>query len=127
MPGRAPSWSTTSWARSIRDAIIGQSDSATKAEIATDIASVTPNSRKSWPLCPGRNESGRKTAASVVVVAITAKNTCSVPSTAAARGPSPWARRRTMFSRTTMASSTTSPVASTSASSVRMLTEYPVA
>ena len=48
-----------------------------------------------------------------------------VPSTAAARGPMPAPRRRTMFSSTTMASSTTRPVASTSASRVRMLTEKP--
>ena len=85
-----------------------------------------PNSRKSAPVWPGRKESGTKTAASVVVVAMTAKNTCRVPSTAAARGPMPWARRRTMFSSTTIASSTTRPVASTSASSVRMLSEKPM-
>ena len=44
---------------------------------------------------------------------------------AAARGPMPSLRRRTMFSSTTMASSTTRPVASTKASSVRMLSEKP--
>ena len=85
-----------------------------------------PNSRNSAPACPGRNDSGTKTAASVAVVATTAKNTCRVPSTAAARGPMPCARRRTMFSSTTIASSTTRPVASTSASSVRMLSEKPI-
>ena len=67
-----------------------------------------------------------KTAASVAVVEITAKNTCLAPSTAAARGPMPSCRRRAMFSSTTMASSTTRPVASTSASSVRMLSEKPI-
>ena len=86
---------------------------------------MKPNSRKSPPLWPGRNDSGTKTAISVSVVAITAKNTSSVPITAAARGPSPRPRWRTMFSSTTMASSTTMPVASTKASMVRMLTEKP--
>ncbi|MNL51665.1 hypothetical protein D3C87_1747790 [compost metagenome] len=66
-----------------------------------------------------------KTAASVAVVAMTAKNTSWVPSTAAARGPIPSVRRRTMFSSTTIASSTTSPVASTIARSVRILMEKP--
>ena len=110
----------------MREAIIGQSDSATSAEIVTASASVMPNSRKSAPVWPGRNDSGTKTAASVAVVATTAKNTCWVPSTAAARGPMPWPRRRTMFSSTTIASSTTRPVASTSASRVRMLIEKPI-
>ena len=109
----------------MREASIGQSESATSMEIATESASVMPNSRKSAPVWPGRNDSGTKTAARVAVVATTAKNTWRVPSTAAARGPMPWARRRTMFSSTTMASSTTRPVASTSASSVRMLIENP--
>ena len=65
------------------------------------------------------------TAASVSVVAITAKNTSCVPSTDAARGPAPMCRWRTMFSSTTMESSTTMPVASTMASRVRMLIEKP--
>ena len=86
---------------------------------------MKPNSRKSPPLCPGRNDSGTKTAIRVSVVATTAKNTSSVPITAAARGPSPRPRWRTMFSSTTIASSTTMPVASTKASMVRMLTEKP--
>ena len=109
----------------MREASIGQSDSATTADSRTDIASTKPNSRNSPPVCPGRKDSGMKTAASVAVVAMTAKNTSRVPSTAAARGPMPSLRRRTMFSSTTIASSTTRPVASTSASSVRMLMEKP--
>ena len=112
-------------ARSRRLASTGHSVSATTDDSATAIASVKPNSRNSPPACPGRNDSGTNTAASVAVVVTTAKNTCCVPSTAAARGPIPSDRRRTMFSSTTMASSTTMPVASTSASSVRMLTEKP--
>ena len=93
----------------------------------TEKASTKPNSEKSRPAVPGKNEIGMKTAASVTVVDSTAKNTCRVPSTAAARGPRPSARWREMFSMTTIASSTTRPVASTSASSVRMLIEKPAA
>jgi len=108
-----------------RDASIGHSVSATTLEIITVKASTKPNSVNKPPACPGRNEIGMNTAASVAVVVMTAKNTSRVPITAAARTPMPSLRRRTMFSSTTMASSTTMPVASTRASSVRMLTENP--
>ena len=60
------------------------------------------------------------------MVATTAKNTLRVPITAAARGLTPfWLPRRWMFSSTTIASSTTNPVASTNASSVIRLSENP--
>ena len=59
----------------MREASIGQSVSATSAESSTEIARVKPNSGKSAPVWPGRNDSGTKTAASVSVVAMTAKNT----------------------------------------------------
>ncbi len=104
---------------------MGASVSATKAESVTEKASTKPNSENSEPVTPGKNEIGMNTAASVAVVASTAKNTWRVPRTAAARAPRPSARWRVMFSTTTMASSTTRPVASTSASSVRMLIEKP--
>ena len=68
---------------------------------------------------------GTNTAIKTAVVAITAKNTFRVPTTAAALGPVPPARWRCTLSSTTMASSTISPAASTSASSVRMLIEKP--
>ena len=110
-----------------REASIGTRVSATKADSMTAKASTKPNSEKSRPAVPGKNEIGMNTAASVTVVDSTAKNTCRVPSTAAARGPRPSARCREMFSMTTIASSTTSPVASTRASSVRMLIEKPAA
>ena len=91
----------------------------------TDTASTKPNSRKSRPAVPGRKAMGTKTATSTAVVATTAKNTWRVPSTAAAAAPKPWRRRRCTFSRTTIASSTISPVARTRASRVRMLIENP--
>ena len=61
----------------------------------------------------------------MTVVATTAKKTCRVPSTAAARLASAGPRRRWMFSSTTMESSTIMPVASTSASRVSRLMEKP--
>jgi len=108
-----------------RDASIGQSDRATMDDIVTDIASTKPNSRNSPPALPGRNDKGMNTAANTAVVVMTAKKTCRVPRTAAARGFKPAFLCLTIFSRTTMASSTTIPVASRSASSVRMLIEKP--
>ncbi|CAI8430145.1 MAG: Uncharacterised protein [Halieaceae bacterium] len=76
---------------------------------------------------PGKKAMGTNTAINTAVVAITAKKTFRVPTTAAALGPVPWARWRCTLSSTTMASSTISPAASTSASSVRMLIEKPSA
>ncbi len=110
---------------SSRAASIGHKDSATNDEITTAIASTKPNSVNRRPAVPGRNAIGTNTETRVAVVARTAKNTCRVPSTAAARGLAPRARCRWMFSTTTIASSTIMPVASTRASSVRMLIEKP--
>ena len=89
-------------------------------------ASTKPNSEKTPPACPGRKEIGMKTAASVAVVEITAKNTSFAPEAAAAKAPMPDLRLRTIFSTTTMASSTTIPVANTSARRLIVLTENPV-
>ena len=91
----------------------------------TAIARTKPNSRNRRPAVLGRKEIGTKTETRVTVVATTAKKTCRVPSTAAARLPSAGPRRRWMFSSTTMESSTISPVASTSASRVSRLMEKP--
>jgi hypothetical protein len=72
-------------------------------------------------------EIGTKTAMSVRVVEMTAKAIWREPRRAASRGGSPSSTRRWMFSSTTMASSTTMPIASTSASSVSTLSEKPIA
>ena len=84
-----------------------------------------PNSTKSRPTCPGMKDRGTKTAISVTDVASTAKVTCRAPRTDATSGLSPFSIRRWMFSSTTIASSTTSPIASSSASSVSVLIEKP--
>jgi hypothetical protein len=68
---------------------------------------------------------GTNTAIKTAVVAITAKNTLRVPTTAAALGPVPSARWRCTLSSTTMASSTISPAASTKCQQRQMLIEKP--
>ena len=60
------------------------------------------------------------------MVEITAKKTSLVPAAAAANAPMPDFRLRTIFSTTTMASSTTIPVANTSARRLIVFTENPV-
>ena len=105
----------------------GQSESATSVEIATAAASTKPNSVNSRPTWPSRNEIGTNTAISVSEVAITAKVTWRAPSTPATSGLSPCSIRRWMFSSTTIASSTTIPIARMSASRVSTLIEKPSA
>ena len=78
-------------------------------------------------MLPSMKEIGTNTAASVSVVAITAKEIWRAPRTAASSGGSPSSMRRWMFSSTTIASSTTMPIASTSASRVSTLIEKPSA
>ena len=102
---------------------LGVRVSATSAENSTAAASVKPNSRNRRPMLPGRNEIGTNTAASTMVVAMTAKPISRVPFTAATIGASPSSVRRCTFSSTTIASSTTRPIASTNPSSVSTFTE----
>ena len=61
----------------------------------------------------------------MIVIATTAKVISRAPLIAAANGAMPASTCRLMFSSMTMASSTTSPTASTMASSVSVLTEKP--
>ena len=90
-------------------------------------ASVMPNSRKMRPVCPSMKEMGKNTDISVMVVAITAKAISRAPTAEASSGFSPSSIRRWIFSTSTIASSTTMPMASTMASNVSVLTEKPKA
>ena len=101
--------------------------SATKPETMTAPASVSANSTNSRPVRPGVKASGANTAASVNVIATTAKPTSWAPLSAAFSGASPSSMWRKMFSSTTMESSTTRPMASTSDSSVSVLMVKPAA
>ncbi len=113
-----------SWRSSLLH-IIGVKVSATKPETITAPASVSANSTNSRPVRPGVNASGANTAASVSVIATTAKPISLTPFNAAWNGARPSSMWRKIFSTTTIASSTTSPIASTSASNVNVLTLKP--
>ena len=105
----------------MRAASIGVSVSATSSEISTELATVAPNSERKLPTMPLTKITGRKTTAIETVAAVAAKAISAVPRDAASRGGVPCSRCRSMFSSTTMASSTTTPTASAIASSVMVL------
>ena len=97
------------------------------SEIITATDSVTANSRNMRPTCPPMNSSGMNTATSETLMVSTVKPTSRAPSSAAWRRAAPCSRWRVMFSSTTMASSTTKPVATVSAISVRLFRLKPSA
>ena len=107
----------------MRADIIGVMVSATMPEMTTAPASVRANSRNSEPVRPPVKASGANTAASVIVIATTGPEISRMPWKAACIGVIPSSMWRWMFSTTTMASSTTRPIASTMASSDRRLIE----
>ena len=90
-------------------------------------AMVTANWRKNWPEMPVMKAAGMKTAASTRAIATSAPPTSSMVLWAASRGVMPSRRFRSTFSTTTMASSTTMPMASTRPKSERLLSEKPKA
>ena len=104
-----------------RDDSIGSSVNETNSETSTANATVMPNWKKNRPMIPFMNATGTNTAMIDIVVASTASPISLVPSRAAVKWSSPCSRWRTMFSRTTIASSIRSPIASDSAISVRVL------
>ncbi len=106
---------------------MGVSVSATKPETSTAPARVSANSTKIRPVRPGVKASGANTATRVSVMATTAKPISLAPLSAAWKGSSPSSMWRKMFSSTTMASSTTRPMASTRASRVKVFTVKPAA
>ena len=99
--------------------------SATNPEIRIAAATVTANSPKRRPVVSRRKVSGRNTATDDTVAAITAKEISRMPSIAASRGGVPCSTQRVTFSSTTIASSTTSPIASVTPISVSVLIVKP--
>jgi hypothetical protein len=95
--------------------------SDTTAEITTAAVSVTENSRSSITSMLLPNSIGANTATSDSVIEMTVKPISPTPFSAACIGVSPRSMWRTMFSITTMASSTTKPMHSTSATSDKVL------
>ena len=93
--------------------------------IATEI--VTANSRNTRPTMPPISSTGMNTATSENVIDTMVKPISREPFSAASNGRMPPSMWRTMFSSMTMASSTTKPTDSVSASSVMLLMEKPKA
>ncbi len=93
----------------------------TSSEIITAADRVTANSRNSRPTCPPMNSSGMNTATSEMLIDNTVKPTSRAPSRAAEKRSIPCSRWRLVFSRTTMASSTTKPAATVRAIRLRLL------
>ena len=99
--------------------------SALSAEISIDTETATANWRNSWPLMPGMKATGTNTDNSTKVMArigpvisvIAFLQASGIDSSGCS------SMTRSMFSTTTMASSTTMPMASTSASNETVLAE----
>ena len=104
---------------------IGVVVSEITSEISTEADSVMANSLNRRPTCPPMNSSGMNTATSDRLIDSTVKPTSRAPLSAASSRPMPASMWRCVFSSTTMASSTTKPVATVSAISDRLLSEKP--
>src|SRR5467141_4300859 len=104
----------------------GVSVRALNAEIETEKAIVSANCRNRIPVVPGKSATGTNTATSTSDVAMTAPVTSFMATEAALCGSViPSTMCRSTFSITTMASSTTSPVASVIPNNVSVLIEKP--
>ena len=105
-----------------REQSIGVSVSEMKplTKIATPI--TTANSLSNRPRIPPMNSTGMNTAASEIVIETIVNPISREPFSAASIGDIPFSRWRTIFSSTTIASSTTKPVASVIASSEKLST-----
>ncbi len=113
-----------SWGFRITAHSAGESVSATRPEMTTDMAMVTANCRYSSPVSPPRNAIGTNTAVSVSTMAMIGPVTSRIARSAASRAGRRSSRIwRSTFSSTTIASSTTMPIASTIANSVSVLIE----
>ena len=106
---------------------IGVSVSDTKPETTIATAIDTANSRNTRPTIPPINKTGMNTAISEKVIDTMVKPISREPFSAASNGRIPPSMWRTMFSSITMASSTTKPTDSVSASNVMLLMEKPKA
>ena len=99
---------------------------ATSSEKKTAAATVRPNCLKYWPVMPGMKLTGTNTAMIVAEVATTARPISSAASSAAWKPVLPMRLWRTMFSISTMASSTSTPATSDSASRLTWLSVKPI-
>ena len=107
----------------------GDSVSALIAEISIAAEIVTANCRNSSPMMPGRKPIGTNTDSRTKVIAMIGAVTWAIAFLVASAGDRSCSSSitRSTFSTTTMASSTTMPIASTSASIDTVLSEAPSA
>ena len=106
--------------------IIGVVVNEITSEISTATDSVTANSRNKRPVWPLMKSSGINTATSDRLIDSTVKPTSRAPSSAALNRSMPASMWRLVFSSTTMASSTTNPVATVSAIRLRLFRLKPI-
>ena len=95
------------------------------AERTVETEMVTANCLKNWPVIPLIKVHGIKTAHNTRATAITGPVTSFIALRAASRGVAPLCSHLSTFSTTTIASSTTIPIASTNPKSEMLLMEYP--
>ncbi len=95
----------------------------TTSDASSEIATVIANGSKNWPTIPPMKAIGRHTATVVSEVDSTGDATWVAPTRAASRGGNPRCSWLNEFSRTTMASSTTRPMAIVSPARVMMFSE----
>ena len=100
---------------------------ATISEKITAIATVRPNWLKYWPAMPPMKLTGAKIATIDSEIAMTARPISSAASSEARNADLPIRMWRTMFSISTIASSTRMPVTSVIASRLTRLSEKPIA
>ncbi len=111
-----------------REQSIGVRVTEIKSETRIPTVTTTAKAVKKRPIMPPIKMTGAKIQAREKVAASTAKNTWLVPSRAACRGSMSgyFSRKRKMFSRTTMASSTTTPMSKSKANKVILLKVKPL-
>ena len=95
------------------------------AEMIVETAMVTANWRKNCPVTPPKKQHGMNTELSTSVMARIGPVISPIALIVAVRASSPVAIWRSIFSSTTIASSTTMPIASTRPNSVRLFSEKP--
>ena len=94
--------------------------------MTVEAAIVRANCRKNWPVMPLMNAQGTKTALRTRPTATTGPETWLMALSVASRGSSPFSMWCSTASTTTIASSTTMPIASTRPKSVRLLRLKPI-
>src|SRR5512139_1248243 len=113
---------------STRGNMAGVSVSATKPDTVTETTIVIANCLYSWPVVPGRKAAGMNTDAITSTTATSELAISFIDLIVASLGARWWScMLRSTFSTTTMASSTTIPIASTRPNRVMRLIEKPSA